>query len=86
MTIPSDQRTFGRLIDELITQNVLFRNDTVPPTIISKLRMINSVSCKPHHGEPAPDYAAIGINPNTITAAELANLVQDTLDLIDNLL
>lgn len=84
--ISPNQRTFGRLIDELVSQNVSFRNDTVPPTIIAKLRMINSVSCKPHHGEPVPDYAVIGMNPNTITVKELANLVQDTLDLIDNLL
>ncbi len=84
--IPPNRRTFGMLIAELVSQNVSFRNDTVPPSIISKLRMINSVSWKPHHGEPVPDYAAIGMNPNTITVAELANLVRDTLDLIDNLL
>jgi wobble nucleotide-excising tRNase len=84
--IPPNERTFGRLISELVRQNVLFRNDTVPPTIISKMRMLNSVSCKPHHGEPMPNYAAIGMNPNTITVTELANLVLDTMDLIDNLL
>ncbi|HBX22897.1 MAG TPA: hypothetical protein DEF34_04565 [Desulfotomaculum sp.] len=82
--IPENSRTFGRLIDELVNQNVVFRNDTNPPSIITKLRLINSISCKPHHGEPVPDYRTIGVDPNTITVVELANFVQDTLDLIDN--
>ena len=37
----------------------------------------------PHHGIPMPNYSALGINPNTITAAELDNLIQDTLNLIE---
>lgn len=72
-------RTFGKLIDELEQHRVVFRNDTTPPSIISKLRTINAISCKPHHGEPIPHYV-----PSTIGVTELANFVRDTLDLIDN--
>jgi wobble nucleotide-excising tRNase len=82
--IPENSRTFGNLINELVNQNVVFRNDTNPPSIIIKLRLINAISCKPHHGEPIPYYRSIGVDPNTITVGELANFVQDTLDLIDN--
>ncbi|MCR8633202.1 AAA family ATPase [Paenibacillus radicis (ex Xue et al. 2023)] len=82
--IPETSRTFGRLIDELVTQNVVFRNDTTPSSIITKLRLINGVSCKPHHGEPEPDYRALGYDPDTMSIRELADLVRDTLDLIDN--
>jgi hypothetical protein len=32
---------------------------------------------------PNPDYATLGLNPNTITAPELDNLIQDTLNLIE---
>jgi len=81
--MPQNQGTFGKLIDELERQNVIFRNDTTPPSIISKLRMINAVSWKPHHGDPVPDYAGIGMNLDTITVTELAHLVQDTLELVD---
>ena len=52
--------------------------------IISKLNLINGVSWKSHHGDPNPDYATLGINPNTITIAELDNLIQDTLSLIES--
>jgi hypothetical protein len=82
--LPENSRTFGRLIDELVTQNVVFRNDTIPSSIISKLRLINGVSCKPHHGEPEPDYRALGCDPETMSIRELADLVSDTIDLIDN--
>lgn len=84
LSLNENSRTFGKLIDELVNQNVVFRNDTNPPSIISKLRLINAISCKPHHGEPVPNYITIGVDPNTITVGELANFVQDTLDLIDN--
>jgi wobble nucleotide-excising tRNase len=84
LVIPENSRTFGRLISELVNHNVIFRDNANAPSIINKLRLINAVSCKPHHGEPEPDYRAIGIDPDTITVAELANLVRDTLNLIDN--
>lgn len=81
--IPDNARTFGKLIDELEKQRVTFRSDPNPSSVISQLRLINSVSCKPHHGEPEPDYKTIGIDPETISDVELANLIKDTLELID---
>ena len=77
------QKTFGRLISFLDTSGVVFRDHTNRATIISTLNLINSVSWKPHHGDPMPDFATFGVNPNTITASELDNLIQDTLDLIE---
>ncbi len=79
--IPSTMRTFGRLIDELERQGVQFRNDTVPPSVIPKLRMMNSVSWKPHHGEPKPTLPG---SPMSLTPREVTMLIQDTMDLIDN--
>jgi wobble nucleotide-excising tRNase len=78
------QKTFGRLIDFLNTSGVVFKNDRNRAAIITNLHLINSVSWKPHHGTAMPDYATLEINPNTITAPELDNLIQDTLDLINN--
>jgi len=81
-TMPG-QKTFGRLISFLDTSGVVFRDNANRTTIISNLNLINSVSWMPHHGIPMPNYSALGINPNTITAAELDNLIQDTLNLIE---
>jgi len=83
-----NSRTFGVLITALNnpTAPVVFRVNTNRQDIINKLNLINGVSCIPHHGEAVPDYAALGLNPTSITVTELAHLVQDTLDLIDNLL
>jgi wobble nucleotide-excising tRNase len=77
------QKTFGRLISFLDTSGVIFRDNGNRATIISNLHLINGVSWKPHHGDPNPDYATLGMNPNTITAPELDNLIQDTLNLIE---
>jgi wobble nucleotide-excising tRNase len=77
------QQTFGRLISFLDTSGVIFRDNGNRSDIIHNLNLINSVSWMPHHGNPAPNYSAIGINPHTITASELDNLIQDTLSLID---
>ncbi len=77
------QPTFGRLISFLNTFPVTFRDNTNRADIISKLNLINGVSWKSHHGDPNPDYAALGMNPNTITITELDNLIQDTLNLIE---
>lgn len=76
-------QTFGNLIDHLKNYPVVFRDNTNRAGIISKLHLINSVSWKPHHGDPSPDYSALGMNPNSITASELDGLIQDTLLLID---
>lgn len=77
------QQTFGRLISHLNNVSVTFRDNTNRADIISKLNLINGVSWKSHHGDPNPDYTAIGMNPNTITITELDNLIQDTLNLIE---
>ncbi len=77
------QKTFGRLVSFLDTSGVVFRDNGSRATIISNLNLINSVSWMPHHGIPMPNYTALGINPNTITAPELDNLIQDTLALIE---
>jgi wobble nucleotide-excising tRNase len=76
-------QTFGRLISFLDTSGVIFRDNLNKATIIANLNLINSVSWKPHHGTPMPNYASIGINPNSISAPELDNLIQDTLNLIE---
>jgi len=77
------QPTFGRLISFLNTFPVTFKDNANRTDIISKLNLINGVSWKSHHGDPNPDYTALGINPNTITITELDNLIQDTLNLIE---
>jgi wobble nucleotide-excising tRNase len=77
------QQTFGRLISFLDTLPAIFRDNADRATIISTLKLINGVSWKPHHGDPNPDYTALGMNPNTITESELDNLIQDTLELIE---
>lgn len=76
-------KTFGRLISFLDTSGAVFRDNANRPTIIANLNLINGVSWKQHHGDPNPDYTALGMNPNTITAPELDNLIQDTLNLIE---
>lgn len=77
------QKTFGRLISFLDTSGIIFRDNINRTDIINNLNLINSVSWMPHHGNPLPNFTAIGINPHTITASELDNLIQDTLRLID---
>jgi wobble nucleotide-excising tRNase len=82
--LSSNNQTFGNLISTLVSQNVIFRDNANRATILSKLNLINGISCKPHHGEPIPDYNILGSNPNTMNVTELANFVIDTLNLIDN--
>ena len=77
------QQTFGRLISFLDALPVMFRDNANRADIISKLNLINGVSWKSHHGDPNPDYTALGMNPNTITVTELDNIIQDTLSLIE---
>lgn len=79
-----NNRTFGNLITALCQGNAIFRDNANRDLIFSRLRLINAISSKPHHGEATPDFATLSVNPNTITVTELANFVQDTLDLIDN--
>lgn len=78
------QKTFGRLITFLDTQGVVFRDNANRANIIATLNLINSVSWMPHHGIPAPNFTTIGINPNTLSAAELDRLILNTLNLINN--
>ena len=82
--LAANNQTFGNLITTLINQGVIFRNNVNRRNIISKLNLINGVSCRPHHGEPVPDYAILGSNPNTMNVTELANFVTDTFNLIDS--
>lgn len=81
--ISGNNQTFGTIITTLVNGGVNFR-DTNRQQVIDKLNLINSISCKPHHGEPLPDFAAIGIDPATMTVTELCNFILDTIDLIDN--
>lgn len=82
--IQQNNRTLGNLIHTLDINLVPFRDNTNRSTILQKLMLINAASCKPHHGEPNPDFVALGIDPTTINVVELSQLVQDTLSLIDN--
>lgn len=77
------QATFGKLISFLNTYPAIFRDNANRTDIILKLNLINGVSWRSHHGDPNPDYTALGMNPHTITVAELDNLIQDTLNLIE---
>lgn len=79
-----NNQTFGNLITTLVNQNVIFRDNINRTTIISKLNLINGISCRPHHGEPIPDYGVLGANPYSMNITELANFVTDTLNLVDN--
>jgi len=81
--LPPNKQTFGTLISTLVDQSVVFKDNANRATIISKLYLINGISCRPHHGEPIPDYTTLGSNPNTMNVTELANFVTDTLDLVD---
>jgi hypothetical protein len=72
------------MIDELEKHNVLFKNDTSPPTIIAKLRMINSVSWRPHHGDPRPAANGMAGEMTLPSVPETVGLINDTIDLLDN--
>lgn len=78
----SGQQTFGRLITFLDNSPAIFRDNLNRSSIISKLHQINGASWRAHHGDPTPDYAVLGVNPNSISVAELDNLIVDTLNLI----
>jgi wobble nucleotide-excising tRNase len=75
---------FGRVIDHLNNQQTLNFREPNKALVIGKLQTINSVSWKPHHGTAQPNYSQTGFDPNTLTAAELDNLIVDTLNLIDH--
>jgi wobble nucleotide-excising tRNase len=83
VALPPHNQTLGTLITTIDTAGVVFRDNPHRADVLSKLRLINGISCKPHHGEPMPNYSTLGVDPNTITVTELAGFVQDTLDLID---
>lgn len=82
--IPDNQKTFGRLIDTLNDNHVPFRDNQNPSIVVQKLRDINVLSCKPHHGEALPDLISSELNPESINVRELCDLITDTFDLIDN--
>ncbi|OYU80299.1 MAG: hypothetical protein CFE23_10380 [Flavobacterium sp. BFFFF1] len=76
-------QTFGSLITHLEAEPVVFR-DGNKAQVISDLRLINSVSWRPHHGDPSPDFASLSVNPHTMTASELDNMIVETLTLIND--
>lgn len=82
-TIPANEQTFGKVITTLVSSGVVFR-DPDGQQVIDKLKMINVVSCKPHHGEPEPEFSAIGVDPATMNITELCGFVNDTIALIDD--
>jgi energy-coupling factor transporter ATP-binding protein EcfA2 len=84
ISIPKNNQTFGILISTLESRGVRFRDNANRDSIFSRLKLINGISCRPHHGEPIPDYTTLGVNPNSMTVAELAGFITDTLDLIEN--
>lgn len=84
VALAPNNRTLGTLITTIDAGGVIFRDNANRPNVLATLRLINGISCKPHHGEPMPNYATLGTDPNIITVTELAAFVQDTLDLIDN--
>lgn len=81
--IPQNDQTFGRIITQLSIASVTFRDNNTQD-VIDLLKLINNISCKPHHGEPIPDYVAIGIDPATMNETELCHFITDTINLIDN--
>lgn len=81
--IPQNDQTFGKIITHLTTTGVAFR-DSNTQDVIDLLKLINNISCKPHHGEPTPDYVALGVDPATINETELCHFITDTINLIDN--
>jgi wobble nucleotide-excising tRNase len=81
--IPQNDQTFGRIITHLSSAGVVFRDNNTQD-VIDSLKLINNISCKPHHGEPTPDYASLGIDPVTMNETELCHFITDTINLIDN--
>ncbi|MBS1509365.1 MAG: AAA family ATPase [Bacteroidetes bacterium] len=80
--INGNSKTLGSIITDVDNSGINFR-DANRADVLGALRLLNGVSAKPHHGEPTPDYNVLGIDPTTITVTELANCVQDALNLID---
>jgi len=80
--ITGNNQTFGTIITALANDPIIFR-DSNKQQVIDKLNLINSISCSPHHGEPLPDFIALGTDPATMTVTELCHFIQDTIELID---
>lgn len=78
------QQTFGALITFIERSPIVFKNNGNRAQIIADMRLINSVSWRPHHGDPTPDFSTLPLNPTTMTPAELDGLIQDTLRLIND--
>lgn len=76
-------QTLGNLIRHLDNYPIVFRDNINRKKIISQLHLLNDVSWKSHHGDSNPDHSLLGMNPNSMTATELDNLIQDTLHLIE---
>jgi hypothetical protein len=85
-TIPTSRRTLGNLIIELENSHVRFARDTDPPSVLSKLRMINQVSWRPHHGDPSPTPEQSFAGTALPGVTELASLIRETTQLIDEMI
>lgn len=72
--------TFGRMIDELESFSVSFR-DSNTGDVINKLRELNDISWRPHHGkDPAETREPHEIS---LSFAEIIGYVDQTLNMID---
>jgi wobble nucleotide-excising tRNase len=82
--IHNSRQTLGTLIDYIVAQNITLRNEPNRQNVISKLNLINGISCRPHHGEVTPsDPSHIAIL-NSMSVTELGGFINDTFNLIDN--
>lgn len=83
-SIGPSKQTFGTCVEELERTSVPFRNNANRSKIIGDLRLLNAISCRPHHGGTLADPREYGIDSSKITDTELASFVKTTFDLIDN--
>lgn len=80
--LPHSQHTLGTFINELISQNIPFRNNANRAAIITKLNTLNGISMSLHHGSSTPG-GVTPIDTSTMTVTELVNYISDALQLID---
>lgn len=82
--MPRDQQTLGKLIEALDAQGVAFRDNANRVDVLSKMRIIRAISCKPHHGEPMPTDGTLPFAPSSISVTQLDGLITDEFQLLDN--
>jgi len=84
--LPKEQQTLGRLIDALDQQSIPFRDNANRIDVLAKMRIINGISCRPHHGEPIPDMGILPFNSTSISLPQLDGLITDEFELLDRML